>query len=553
MATFDNRESLASVRTKINAAISFVDSFARDPASLDPFPTVLSLTADTTLTYTTGQAKSVATGDIINAGGFRYEVAASGATDHHVTTAGGVKLYVLPGVDGRPIDALGAGAGDAAHDAAAFAVAATVGGSWALTPGSTYLVQGVALNENGTRLICPSGTCIVQKSANGEIFTGSGNDLYFEGILFRGGATVSSGLTGDNLSLTGERPTFVRCGSRFAAGRALKATGNEVRILAPVGNWATDDNTSNGYDLEIGNASSATLYHQIENIVSNQNFGGILLVNTGSHVITGGQIGKLTLQGPATSGANGGMTTAVRILGAVSVGISGAIFVGNQFGSSATVDFLSGVSGCVFVGNTTSGGTITNSGNANNYIQNSALAGSTAAITWGATGATRTLTLDGSSANLGYQFDAALVIPSARGYRARLAGGSAVDLIGQDSSDNVFVGHGQASSAINLQSGTGGANVAVGGTTILNVYSGGVRPQTDNARDNGTSAQRWRDTFSRQFRPGDGTPIWTSGTGTPEGVVTAPVGSLFTRTDGGAATTLYVKETGSGNTGWVGK
>jgi hypothetical protein len=25
---------------------------------------------------------------------------------------------------------------------------------------------------------------------------------------------------------------------------------------------------------------------------------------------------------------------------------------------------------------------------------------------------------------------------------------------------------------------------------------------------------------------------------------------LFLRTDGGAATTLYVKETGSGNTGW---
>lgn len=44
-----------------------------------------------------------------------------------------------------------------------------------------------------------------------------------------------------------------------------------------------------------------------------------------------------------------------------------------------------------------------------------------------------------------------------------------------------------------------------------------------------------------------------SGTGTPEAAVTAPVGSIFLRTDGGAATSLYVKETGSGNTGWVGK
>jgi peroxiredoxin len=31
------------------------------------------------------------------------------------------------------------------------------------------------------------------------------------------------------------------------------------------------------------------------------------------------------------------------------------------------------------------------------------------------------------------------------------------------------------------------------------------------------------------------------------------VGSLFLRTDGGANTTLYIKESGSGNTGWVAK
>jgi hypothetical protein len=47
--------------------------------------------------------------------------------------------------------------------------------------------------------------------------------------------------------------------------------------------------------------------------------------------------------------------------------------------------------------------------------------------------------------------------------------------------------------------------------------------------------------------------FWTSGSGTPEGVVTAPIGSLYTRTDGGAATTLYVKESGTGSTGWVAK
>lgn len=55
------------------------------------------------------------------------------------------------------------------------------------------------------------------------------------------------------------------------------------------------------------------------------------------------------------------------------------------------------------------------------------------------------------------------------------------------------------------------------------------------------------------FWLGSQTVMLGRGAGDPEGVVTAPVGSLFLRTDGGAGTTLYVKESGSGNTGWVAK
>ena len=44
-----------------------------------------------------------------------------------------------------------------------------------------------------------------------------------------------------------------------------------------------------------------------------------------------------------------------------------------------------------------------------------------------------------------------------------------------------------------------------------------------------------------------------SGLNSPEGVLEAPVGSLWLRTNGGAGTTLYIKESGTGNTGWVGK
>jgi hypothetical protein len=43
------------------------------------------------------------------------------------------------------------------------------------------------------------------------------------------------------------------------------------------------------------------------------------------------------------------------------------------------------------------------------------------------------------------------------------------------------------------------------------------------------------------------------GTGDPESVVTGNPGDIFLRTDGGAGLTLYVKETGTGNTGWAAK
>lgn len=48
-------------------------------------------------------------------------------------------------------------------------------------------------------------------------------------------------------------------------------------------------------------------------------------------------------------------------------------------------------------------------------------------------------------------------------------------------------------------------------------------------------------------------PLIQVGIGSPEGVVTAPVGSLFLRTDGGPGTTLYVKESGVDAQGWAPK
>ncbi len=49
----------------------------------------------------------------------------------------------------------------------------------------------------------------------------------------------------------------------------------------------------------------------------------------------------------------------------------------------------------------------------------------------------------------------------------------------------------------------------------------------------------------------DGSPAKWAGYGSPEGVIPAPVGSTYHRRDGSSASTLYVKQSGVGKTGWA--
>ena len=54
--------------------------------------------------------------------------------------------------------------------------------------------------------------------------------------------------------------------------------------------------------------------------------------------------------------------------------------------------------------------------------------------------------------------------------------------------------------------------------------------------------------------PGDTNTVRVyKGYGSPLNVVSAGIGSLYQRLDGGANTTLYVKESGTAATGWVAK
>lgn len=84
-------------------------------------------------------------------------------------------------------------------------------------------------------------------------------------------------------------------------------------------------------------------------------------------------------------------------------------------------------------------------------------------------------------------------------------------------------------------------------------FGGQILPMADSLYVCGNQSLRWSSTSAVEFRPGAGAVKWSSGAGSPEGVYSGPVGSMWLRTDGGAGTVLYVKETGTGNTGWVAK
>lgn len=144
----------------------------------------------------------------------------------------------------------------------------------------------------------------------------------------------------------------------------------------------------------------------------------------------------------------------------------------------------------------------------------------------GSAGGARFLKLKDGAAVILYEVDKDGLVRSTDGFHA---GSSVTNSIHVQSSE---IARTAAGGNIAIKSGTDAA------TTISVETSGSTRLviRDDGIHIGGSSA-----------------PTINSGSGTPEGVVTAIVGSQFMRTDGGAGTSFYVKESGTGNTGWVAK
>lgn len=210
--------------------------------------------------------------------------------------------------------------------------------------GYTYRANNLTDDDASKTLSSSVGIARIIKNANGALFTSSGANYTCINISFRGDAS-SPVYTGDGAVFTGDHPILINCGSRWMSGRALKCTGGHVQVYGTCDLYQTTDATASGYDVEIGVSGTATLYHELYGIYSSQSTGGILLTDVGSHHISGGQFGKLTIAaGTSPAGVNGGKTIGSRIVGNVSVAISSATFASVQFGA-VTITLNAGTSG----------------------------------------------------------------------------------------------------------------------------------------------------------------------------------------------------------------
>ena len=199
-------------------------------------------------------------------------------------------------------------------------------------------------------------------------------------------------------------------------------------------------------------------------------------------------------RGTGPAGANGGMTSNMRILGDVTIELSSAIFTCNQFNTTGTnITFAVGTSGgSVDISNTTAA-SYTNNGNANNFIMRNTSTGSTVDFSFGATGPA--FKVNPTSGD--FTLPSRLYAVNNLGIRTRTSGGTDVNLAVMSSGDDYAFGTDSgASNFTNLLSGSGGVFHNVSGVSVTQTISTAFRPATNDTFSLGAAGVRWTEVFA---------------------------------------------------------
>ena len=189
-------------------------------------------------------------------GGYTYKAAASGATDHHLTTAGGSqKLYVLPNDQGFNLKAFGAVGDGVADDSTAIQAALDAGNVELLIPVGNFDLGGGTLNVGVGRSITFGGG----KLSNGTIacddclffgargldktITLTGSVANKDGIFFEWFDCEKASLSDYNTFINGTNATYGAAPTIANTNRTIlqMLTDNRFRVVFGGGIYPFDD------------------------------------------------------------------------------------------------------------------------------------------------------------------------------------------------------------------------------------------------------------------------------------------------------------------------
>lgn len=140
----DAGAAASAAQSATNAAASAAAAAAFGTVNFDNISDLLADNNDVVGYAGSGAAIEVAPGFHLGAQGYRYEVAASGATDSHLSTAGGVKLYVLDAHRPEQFDAKG----DGSDETEKLQALLNAAGSNVIDGGSAvYTVRSLSINS----------------------------------------------------------------------------------------------------------------------------------------------------------------------------------------------------------------------------------------------------------------------------------------------------------------------------------------------------------------------------------------------------------------------
>lgn len=487
----------------------------------------LTISSDSLIPRFLGPANDVAT---------LYVRKADGTGTISTIYASGGGLAVPPFVNVKDYGAVGDGVTDdtAAFNSARSALPSTGGVVYAPTPSVSY------------KITASLATYIANQQFRGDGMRATKIAYSGTGYCFTFGSTSSSSLS-------------YGCGIRDAAIVMSDNAGDGIRLAGTSGasveriyiEGVVTTNASTG--IYVDGATASNIFTRLDTIICNHiktshlwsssGAGQVTSVNavqcTGFADLAAGSIGLdvRSTHGDGSIWIGGNFEDCVQ---GIKLNATGLAFIGVRFENNTTdLRLESSTRDLTFIGSNHLAVISDAAGHASNrFISNTSVSGTPLQETLGGIFSSGNLVLEKAAASTRYLLAGTVAAPTGDTSTGRL--------VAQWGN-----GSGAGGGSIILY---GSSHATKPGYVVAGLGSGSARQfeVSDTGLDDG--ATLFAIDANGRIKTIDAVAVTVgAGTGSPEGVLTAPVGSTYHRTDGGAVTSFYVKESGAGNTGWVAK